>query len=74
MSSTRRHYATLVNRVLNLAELAGHIERNPLPRGWLPKPSAKKRFPVLYPREDSRLLACQAVPRAHRVLYGFLHR
>jgi integrase len=72
--STRRHYAALLNRVLNLAELAGHIERNPLPRGYLPKPSPRKRFPILYPAEDRALLACSSVPLAYRVLWGFLHR
>src|SRR5262245_34740736 len=40
---TRRQYAGLMNRILNLAELAGHIQRNPLPKGWLPKPGPKKR-------------------------------
>ncbi len=71
---TRRQYAGLVNRVLNLAELAGYIDRNPLPRGWLPKVGPQKRFPVLYPEEDRTLLACEEVPLAYRVLYGFLHR
>jgi integrase len=71
---TRRQYAGLVNRVLNLAELAGYIDRNPLPRGWLPKPGARKRFPILYPAEDRSLLACTAVPLAWRLLWGFLHR
>src|SRR6185295_2370935 len=72
--ATRRQYAGLMNRILNLAELAGHIQRNPLPRGWLPKLGAKKRFPVLYPNEDRALLACADVPVAFRLLYGFLHR
>src|SRR5204862_1813640 len=72
--STRRQYAGLMNRILNLAELAGHISRNPLPRGWLPRPSPKKRFPILYPREDRTLLACESVPLCRRVMYAFLHR
>ena len=55
--ATRRHYAGLIHRVLNLAELAGYIARNPLPRGWLPKLGGKKRFPILYPGEDRTLLA-----------------
>ncbi len=71
---TRRQYAALINRVLNLAELAGHVQRNPLPRGWLPKSGPRKRFPILYPREDLALLACTVVPLAYRVLYGFVHR
>ena len=44
---TRRQYAGLIGRVLNLAELAGYIPRSPLPRGWLPKAGARKRFPIL---------------------------
>ncbi len=72
--ATRRHYAGLMHRVLNLAELAGYIARNPLPRGWLPKLGGKKRFPILYPGEDRTLLACDRVPLAFRILYGFLHR
>src|SRR5204863_9398839 len=46
----------------------------PLPRGWLPRPSPKKRFPILYPREDRTLLACESVPLCRRVMYAFLHR
>jgi integrase len=72
--STRRQYAVLVNRILNLAEIAGYIERNPLPRGWLPKPNPQKRFPILYPSEDLALLSCRAVPLGLRIFYGFLHR
>jgi len=85
---TRRQYAGLIHRVLNLAELAGYIDRNPLPRGWLPKVGAKKRFPILYPSEDRTLLAWNddkaraegatgkhpGIPLAYRVFYGFLHR
>ena len=71
---TRRQYAGLMNRILNLAELAGYIERNPLPRGWLPKPGPKKRFPILYPSEDAALLRCQKVWVGYRLFYGFLHR
>jgi integrase len=78
--ATRRQYAGLINRVLNLAELAGHIQRNPLPRGWLPKLGAKKRFPVLYASEDRAVLECvgtedvPGIPLAFRILYAVLHR
>ncbi|MBK8994142.1 MAG: tyrosine-type recombinase/integrase [Myxococcales bacterium] len=71
---TRRQYAGLMHRVLNLAELAGYIDRNPLPRGWLPKPGKLKRFPILLPYEDEALLACQRIPVCYRVLWGVLHR
>src|SRR5690606_26206795 len=72
--STRRQYAGLMNRILNLAELAGYVERNPLPRGWLPKPGPKKRFPILYASEDRALLGCAEVPLCLRAYFGFLHR
>ncbi len=73
-ASTLRQYALLMTRVLNLAELAGYIDRSPIPRGWLPAPAARKRFPILYPAEDRTLLGCAAVPLTWRVFYGFLHR
>ncbi len=72
-ASTRRHYAVLINRTLNLAELAGYIGRTPIPRGWLPSPGKRKRFPILYSSEDAQLLA-SSVPLAWRIYYGFLHR
>lgn len=71
---TRRQYAALVNRVLNLAELAGYIDRNPLPRGWLPKSGPKKRFPIMYPTEDRTFLATTAIPLWARLYCGVLHR
>jgi integrase len=72
--TTRRQYAGIMNRILNLAELAGYIERNPLPRGWLPKAAPRKRFPILYATEDQTLLACTKVWIGLRLFYGFLHR
>jgi len=74
---TRRQVCLLVNRVFNLAELAGHIERNPLPRGWTPKAKGKsnrKKYAVLYRDEDRAILACPEVPLVNRLLYGFLAR
>lgn len=71
---TRRQYAGLMNRILNLAELAGHIQRNPLPRGWLPRVGPRKRFPILFAEEDRALLACADVPLSRRIMYGYLHR
>ncbi len=72
--SSRRHVAQIVARVLHLAELAAYLERSPLPKLWLPARSKKKAVPVLYPFEDQLLLACDKVPLARRVYYGFLHR
>jgi len=50
------------------------IEKNPLPRGFLPKIPPGKAKGWVYPAEDATLLASPAVPLACRVFYGFLHR
>ena len=72
--NSRRHVGKIVARVLNLAELAGYIGRNPLPKGWVPKPGTRKDTPVLYPAEDAMLLASADVPLLYRLFYGFVHR
>jgi integrase len=72
--STIRQYALLMTRVFSLAELAGYVERSPLPRGWAGAPSPEKRFPILYPSEDRALLGCTTIPLWARLLFGFLHR
>jgi integrase len=68
-------------RVLNLAVYpCEHIERSPLPRGFLPKVGKGKALAYLYPDEDRKLLGCIAtadkpgVPFVERLLYGFLAR
>ena len=72
---TRRHICQLVNRVLELSvEPLRLIDRNPLPRGWIPKVMTKKAKSFLYPKEERALLACSAVPLIHRILYAFLAR
>jgi integrase len=73
-AGTMRQYAGLLMRVLNLAELCGHIERSPLPRGWLPRGGARKRFPILLKNEDLKLLQAERVPLLRRLFYGILHR
>lgn len=74
-SATRRQYAQVLGRLLALAvyplEL---IPASPLPRGFLPKVTRTRATAWLYPAEESRLLACPAVPLARRVLYGVLAR
>ncbi len=74
-SATRRQYAQVIGRLLALAvyplEL---IPASPLPRGFLPKVTRTRATAWLYPAEESRLLACERVPLARRVLYGFLAR
>ena len=72
--ASRRHVAQIVHRVLSLSELAGYIDRSPLPRGWMPRRGRKKDSPILLPTEDAQLLGCEPVPVGYRLLYGFLHR
>jgi len=74
-AGSRRQIAQLLHRVLKLAAYPARlIERSPLPKGFLPKPAARKAQQWLYPEEDLRLLRCEDVPLRHRVLYGFLAR
>jgi integrase len=74
-SATRRHYAQLIARVLGLAVYPCKIiERNPLPKGFLPKVKATKSFPWLRPSEELALATCADVPFQRRVLYWFLAR
>lgn len=74
-SATRRQYAQVLGRLLALAvyplEL---IPASPLPRGFLPKVARTRATAWLYPAEEAQLLACERVPLARRVLYGFLAR
>jgi integrase len=72
---TRRHYAQLISRVLGLAAWPCElIERNPLPKGFIPRTGKRPAFDSLRPAEDARLLACTLVPFGARLLYGFLAR
>ncbi|MBN1605090.1 MAG: tyrosine-type recombinase/integrase [Polyangiaceae bacterium] len=73
-ATTRRQYAGLLTRVLNLAVVAGYLTLSPLPANWLPKPSKRKRFPILLPNEDATLLSRNQIPLVWRLFYGFLHR
>ena len=74
-AGTRRHYAQLISRVLSLSVYPLRlIERNPLPKGFLPKIGKPPAFPFLYPKEDAALLSSAEVPFADRILYGFLAR
>ncbi len=79
--ATRRHVAQLMTRICNLAVYpCEHIDRSPLPRGFLPRIGKSKALAYLYPDEDRRLLACvgtadkPGVPFVERLFYGFLAR
>jgi integrase len=73
--ATRRQYAQVIRRVLELAVYPCRIiERHPLPRTFMPKVGKAPGFPYLYPDEDLALLKCDKVPLAYRMLWGFLAR
>ena len=74
-SSSRRHVAQFVRRVLQLAVYpARHRSDNPIPRGWLPKVRNARAFTHLYPEEDRALLGCTDVPLIRRLFFGVLAR
>ncbi len=82
-SSTRRHVAQVMRRVMQLAEYpAKVIDRNPIPANALPKKRTEVALQYIYPDEDLALLGCTEVDEAgkvkidlgRRVLYGFLAR
>lgn len=73
--ATRRQYAQALRRVLELAAYPLRlIPSNPLPRLFLPKGRHDLELQVLYPDEEAKLMACEAVPLAYRMTYGFLAR
>lgn len=74
-SATRRQYAQIIARLMALAVYPLKLRASsPLPRGFLPKVTRNKATAWLYPADDAQLLACERVPLARRVLYGFLAR
>ncbi len=74
-SATRRHYAQLIHRVLELAVFPCRLlAANPLPRGFMPKIGRAPAFPYLYPSEDAALLRCSSIPLGRRMLWGLLAR
>jgi integrase len=73
--SSRRQVMQAIHRLLTLGTYpAKLITANPLPRGFLPKPTKGKAKAYLYPSEDRQLLACPEVPLLHRLFYGLLIR
>jgi integrase len=74
-STTRRAYAQIMSRMLQLAVYPLRlIPVTPLPRGFLPKLNGLKAKAWLYPAEDARLLACKTIALDMRVYYGLLAR
>jgi integrase len=73
--ATLRHYGQTLHHLLALAVYPGKIlTAHPLPPGFLPKLGPTRAKSFLYPEEDAALMACAAVPRERRILYGFLDR
>jgi integrase len=73
--ATRRQYAQLLHRALELAVFPCRlIDASPLPRGFMPKIGKPPSFPYLYPSEDAALLAHKPIPLGRRMLWGFLNR
>ena len=73
--ATRRQYAQSLRRVLELAAYPLRlIPSNPLPRLFLPRVRNDLALQVLFSDEEAKLMACEAVPLAHRMFYGFLAR
>lgn len=72
--STKGKILRKVRRLLSVAVYpAKLLEFNPMPRGFCPAPG-RVQFPILYPTEEARLLACEAIPVVRRVAYGLAAR
>jgi integrase len=73
--ATRRQYAQLLHRVLELAVFPCRLlETNPLPKGFMPKTGKSPAFPYLYPAEEVALMGRTALPLGRRLLWGVLSR
>jgi excisionase family DNA binding protein len=74
-AASRRQVLQAVHRLLVLAVYpAKLLAANPLPRGFVPKAPSDRAKSYLYPDEDARLMACEAVPLQERLFYGILAR
>ena len=73
--ASRRQVAQLMHRLLGYAVYPGrYLAANPLPRGFMPKVGPRKAKGMIYPEEESALLACRKVPLKRRMVYGFTAR
>lgn len=71
---TKAKILNKLGRLLAIAHYpARHLDHNPMPRGFGPKPG-RAHFPFLYPVEEAQLLACRDVPRVRRIAYGLAAR
>lgn len=73
--ATRRHYAQVLRRVLELAVYPLRLlGQNPIPKGFMPKAGKPPAFSFLYPAEDAALMALESVPVLERLLFGVAGR
>lgn len=73
-AGTRRQIAQVMRRLLALAVYPLRIlAAQPIPRGFLPKPT-KAAFFWLYPTEEALLLGDKRIPLERRLAYGILCR
>jgi integrase len=73
--ATRRQYAQLIRRVLEMCVWPLRIlPANPIPRGFLPKPRQDRALMCLYPEEEATYLGHRETPLVERVACGFLAR
>lgn len=75
-TDSRRQIAVHISGPLTMAAkpVVRLIERNPLPRGFIPERGTAKARGWIYPQEDDLLLACKNVPLCFRVFYGWQDR
>lgn len=73
--SARKQYAQVIFYLLQkAANPCRIIERSPLEKGFVPKPSTPPKYPFLYPAEDLVLCGSALLELGYRLLYGFAAR
>jgi integrase len=75
LTAGRWQVAQVLHHLFNLACWpAEHIQANPIPKGFLPKPQQERDFDYLRPHEEAQLLACTRVPLKRRMVYALCNR
>ncbi len=74
MKSTRGSHQALIRRVLNIAVEIDLIPSSPLKKKWCGSVKSDRSKSFLYPPDDLRLVSCQSIEFAYRLLWGFLAR
>lgn len=70
-NSTRRQYAQVMGRLLNLAVKPARIRaESPIEKGELPDVAERLEFQCLYPSEDAQLMACVDLDIEERFAFG----